>query len=401
VTAEIGLVEGGETVFVQIDDAVMDVLVASDLVDVTYRAAGGVAISAKQKVGVARVGTTVVCIRPKIPIQRIFWLLGFTSDRGWRTSPVPFAVVDDLVAAIGDAYVRQVEPPLEEGPLQGYHEVDDSLTVIRGRVREQEQLRRQFGIPVPIHVHYDEFSADIAENRLLRTAAHRLVRLPRLDAAARPRLRHVDATLGDASLIEAAARPPTWRPTRLNQRFDLALWLAELIIRHTSLDQPLGSVRADGFIVDVAKVFEDFVSKSLGGELEAVGGTCVAQRLEWLDSDHAVELRPDLTWLQDGDPIAVIDAKYKAEKPSGIPNADIYQMLAYCTALTLPDGHLVYAKGNETERSTTIRNSGVEIRIHTVDLDAPPSSLLEQTDRIAQAIRRRSASTARPLSRSR
>ena len=43
---------------------------------------------------------------------------------------------------------------------------------------------------------------------------------------------------------------------------------------------------------------------------------------------------------------AVIDANYKAEKPAGDPNADLYQLLAYCTVLGLPVGHLVYARGN-------------------------------------------------------
>jgi len=39
----------------------------------------------------------------------------------------------------------------------------------------------------------------------------------------------------------------------------------------------------------------------------------------------------------------VVDAKYKAEKPSGFPNAGVYQMLAYCLRLGLPEGHLVNA----------------------------------------------------------
>jgi 5-methylcytosine-specific restriction enzyme subunit McrC len=33
------------------------------------------------------------------------------------------------------------------------------------------------------------------------------------------------------------------------------------------------------------------------------------------------------------------------ERPGGFPQADLYQMLAYCTALRLPEGHLIYARG--------------------------------------------------------
>jgi 5-methylcytosine-specific restriction enzyme subunit McrC len=386
VTTEIELREGGEPVFVRVSDVVLDTLVASDLVDVQYRAAAGIAVAAKRKVGVARVGPVIVRIVPKIPVERIMFLLGFTCDRGWRAGPVPFAVAEDLVAAIADAYLRQIEPALEEGPLQGYHEVDDALTVLRGRLREQEQLRHRFGVPVPIHVRYDEFGADIAENQILRTAAHRLLRLPMVDGATRTRLRHVDATLAEARLLDRAVPLPSWRPTRLNERFQLALWLAELIVRQTSIDQPHGPAQADGFVVDMAKVFEDFVTKALGEALSAIGGTCIAQRRVWLDSASSIPIQPDLTWLRDDEPMAVVDAKYKAEKPSGFPNADLYQMLAYCTALRLQVGHLVYAKGNETESSAIIPNAKIDIRCHTVDLNAHQDGLAKQIGELAKSI---------------
>ena len=83
----------------------------------------------------------------------------------------------------------------------------------------------------------------------------------------------------------------------------------------------------------------------------------------------------------------VVDAKYKAEKPAGFPQADLYQLLAYCTALDLPVGHLVYAKGSgETERRHVIRGTGVEIVQHVLDLAQAPDSLLRQTKQIAAAV---------------
>jgi len=58
-----------------------------------------------------------------------------------------------------------------------------------------------------------------------------------------------------------------------------------------------------------------------------------------LDQADQVPLRPDIVWKVGGTAAAVIDAKYKAEKPAGYPNADLYQLLAYCTVLGLPVGH--------------------------------------------------------------
>jgi McrBC 5-methylcytosine restriction system component len=83
---------------------------------------------------------------------------------------------------------------------------------------------------------------------------------------------------------------------------------------------------------------------------------------------------------------AVIDAKYKAEKPAGYPNADLYQLLAYCTILGLPVGHLVYARGNATPARRVVRQAGVEILCHAIDLSQPPDQLIEQMSNLAELV---------------
>jgi 5-methylcytosine-specific restriction enzyme subunit McrC len=50
--------------------------------------------------------------------------------------------------------------------------------VLRGRLRESEQLRRRHALPVPLEVRFDEFSIDVPENQLLRAATETLLRLP-------------------------------------------------------------------------------------------------------------------------------------------------------------------------------------------------------------------------------
>lgn len=82
------------------------------------------------------------------------------------------------------------------------------------------------------------------------------------------------------------------------------------------------------------------------------------------------------------------DAKYKAEKPAGFPQADLYQLLAYCTVLGLPDGHLIYAKGEEQARVHDVVGSEVHIHCHTLDLTVPPVALLEQVRMLAVRMQR-------------
>jgi 5-methylcytosine-specific restriction enzyme subunit McrC len=105
-----------------------------------------------------------------------------------------------------------------------------------------------------------------------------------------------------------------------------------------------------------------------------------------LDQARAVEMKPDLVWQVNGHPVAVVDAKYKPEKPSGYPYADLYQVLAYCTALHLRRGHLVYAQGNAEPARHVVQYSGIEIVCHALDLTLHPAKLLAQVGNIADEL---------------
>lgn len=93
------------------------------------------------------------------------------------------------------------------------------------------------------------------------------------------------------------------------------------------------------------KVFENFVSTALTDALAPFGG---AVRLQYsgrhLDRERALRLIPDITWWHHGRVRAIIDAKYKRLADARFPNADAYQMLAYCTGFALPQGYLIYAR---------------------------------------------------------
>ena len=82
----------------------------------------------------------------------------------------------------------------------------------------------------------------------------------------------------------------------------------------------------------------------------------------------------------------MIDAKYKAEKPSGYPNADLYQLLAYCTVLGLRVGTSSMRAGNESSARHVVRRAGTEIICHALDLGQPTGALIGEIRKVARAI---------------
>jgi 5-methylcytosine-specific restriction enzyme subunit McrC len=358
-------------------------------------------LRAGSRVGALRTpGGPVVRIMPKTPVSRLFFLLGFSLDpaRAWRDSregTVDTGAYDDVVPALAHAVERQMDAALRQGVLQGYREVEESALVVRGRLREAEQIRRHFGRTPPAEIAYDAYTADTAENRVLRAAAERLLRLPGVPGPVRRRLAHQRVRLADAAPLIRGQELPRWQPSRLNSRYQPALRLAEAVLRGASPEhRPPGSdlLVVDGFLLDMNQLFEDFVTVALREALREHGLTARLQDPHHLDTAGLIRIRPDLV-VRTGDgrtPVAVVDAKYKVERADGLHNADLYQALAYATVLGLREAHLVYAAGRGSERFHEVQGTtagpdgrGTRLYQHSLDLSREPGQLMSAVRHIA------------------
>lgn len=390
------LAEHGTPLSVPLDDPAGRALVSSRLVEAAPDPyiAGKWRLKAAGKVGVATVAVPdgrVITLRivPKVPIARLLFLLGYALDpKGWRDDEVQLDEASELLPAFARLFHRQAENALRQGLLQGYRTTEDTALLVQGRIREADQIRRHHGRLIPLEIVHDEYTPDIAENQLLRTACDRLCRLPgELPRDVRGGLLRLRVRLADITAVSRGHRVPSWQPSRLNTRYHNALRLAELVLRATSVEHRSGDVTVTGFLFDMAKVFEDFVTVALREAFAGNGGRCVLQAMHHLDERRAIRIRPDLVrYTDDGLPLAVVDAKYKAEKSEGFPDADLYQMLAYCTALDLSEGHLVYAKGNGPHAAHRVRHAGITIHQHALELDQPPAELLADVRTLAQRL---------------
>lgn len=374
------LTEGAPAHLVELNRAVADALRDSDVAAVEYTdSADQWLVSAAGKIGVVRVGDLQVTVKPKVGIDRLVFMMGYARNPSyWRDDRVRLDPDKDLPEALAEAFRRLATRALEQGVLKGYRSVDDTTSVMRGRIREADQIKRRFGRLIPLEVRYDDFTVDIAENQVLLAAAQRLLRMPGLGRGTRHALQRLRLQLADVTPPTRGQERPFWRPSRLNARYVPALQVAEMILDGRSFEQRVGDLTVTGFLFSMATIFEDFVCVGLREHMRPNGGSSTLQYKTHLDVGESVRVKPDFVWSSGGSPRLVADAKYKAEKPAGFPQADLYQLLAYCTVLGLTDGHLIYAKGEEQARVHYVVGSEVHIHCHTLDLTVPPAALLEQ-----------------------
>ena len=339
-------------------------------------------------VGAVEIGDLSVLIEPKIGIPQLLSLACYAMG-AFKPRPElfdferEFALPDVLALALSAAARRA----FSRGLLHGYRTEEEALYTVRGRIRFAEQIRRRFGVPVPVEVRYDEFTDDILENRLVGAATTRLGAMTLRSGEARRGLGWTAGMLDNVSPIEF---PPNAVPEigfdRLNEHYREVIALSRLVLKHTAFESGRGEVRASGFLMDMNVVFQEFVTVALREALRVSESVFRERYIDSLDEGGRVRLKPDLTWWLGGRCAFVGDAKYKNVTGERVPNADLYQMLAYVTALDLPGGLLVYAEGETDVAEHVVRHSGKRLEVAALDLSGTFDEVLASVRGLADKV---------------
>jgi 5-methylcytosine-specific restriction enzyme subunit McrC len=348
-------------------------------------------LTSSSTVGVARVGELTLELRPKIGVAAVLFLVSYALDpKAWRLEQAQLERDTNLAEAVIPLFARTAQQAIRPGLLHGYRRREDTLTSVRGRVRIADQFRARTGLPLPVEVAYDDFTPDILENQLLRTAVDILGQLHLRHRDSQTSLARLRQQLNGISALVPDGRgiqEPHW--TRLNERYRPAVALARLIISTAGLEARAGSEDASVFLIDMNAVFERFIRVALREALRldvpAFPAAARGRSLH-LDVEHTVPLEPDLSWWIGGRCVFAGDCKYKRAEGT-IPNADVYQMLAYLTALELADGLLVYAAGEDVPHTITVPFAGKRVLVRTIDVSQPPPAVLTQVAKLAGLIR--------------
>jgi len=349
---------------------------ATKLVSVEPSAHGWV-VRAAHQVGALRCGSLEVRVAPKVGTLQVLRLLARASGidgLALDDALVGVAEDSDLTNVLAVLFDAEATRAFTAGPLRGYRTEEQTSPVLRGRLRLRDQELRRFGLLTPLEVTVDEWTADTDENRRIR-AATLLLQAARPTAAVRARLLRLDRLLADVRVPRWGVPLAPWTPTRLNARFHRLLHLADLVLRHATVEHRPGGVEVHGFVLSMAWLFERLVTRLLQ---ESSGSYRVlAQQTRNLDTLGRLSIKPDLLVMDGRDVVAVADTKYKLLGEDGrFPTADAYQLVTYCARLGLTVGHLIYAAGDPCPEPFDIAGADVRLVVHSVDLGGPVDAIV-------------------------
>ena len=260
----------------------------------------------------------------------------------------------------------------------------------------------------PVACRFDEYTADVAENRYLKAAVQRALRVPRVRPEDRRRLKRTLVALEEVR--DVVVRPDVLDRmgfNRLNIHYEPALWLSRLLLENLTLQDEWGETVASSFMVDMNLLFEQFLTerlkRALRGRLE-VKPQYSANLGRYDKVRTQVSIQPDLIFRRRGESVFVGDLKYKLMGgQSGVDIADYYQLLAYTTAFDLAEGVLIYCRDSDKDGaqhdSITVRNADKVLHIWGIDMSGLPADVEAEIEKLADWIAGRAGQLV-PVTRS-
>lgn len=366
-TERVSLREQEELRDVALPASVADALRGSPLdLHVTERRSGVYDLRARNTVGTVVARGVTVTVTPKLPVERLAWMLDVVGRVPPPGSEIDSAPAEDLLAFLQVQYAHALDEALRHGPVRDYRVTEEDRSAVRGRIDWTAVHTRRFGRIPPVPCRFDDYVVDSEPNRILLAAARALIRWRPSDAA-----RALQRLTAQLEGVAEVRYPPTAVPElhldRRHRHLERALRLAQLVLRRSGVEQVGGHVRAIGMVVDMARLYEDFVIVALREALGADHRTLVAKPPPlYLDPNRRlVELRLDgLLLTPSGERLAVIDAKYKSAPFAD--RGDVYQMVTYLVGTHVRRGVLVYADAREAEIEAGVDNKVLSVRIGLV-----------------------------------
>jgi 5-methylcytosine-specific restriction enzyme subunit McrC len=329
-------------------------------------------LSSRGHVGTIICPTCRLLIRPKIPVENLFYLLdpaGPVPHLSDQTSPLPAAEGLDFLAA---RLAHLLNERAAAGLHRAYQERADQGPFLQGQLDLPTQLRGRNGRKDQLHCRVDEFTADISCNQIPKATAEVALRSPLLADRVRGMLRRaLEAFAAVTSISLDREHFPEVTMDRLTEAYQPLLDLCRILVESLGPGRQSGSTACPAFLLDMEKVFERYVTSGIARAYAASSDVAVSvQPLIVANQPDAglpnIQLRPDFTVAAGGRRLLVGDAKWKSLVGSPLITADLYQVISYCTALGTERGLLVYPGNRDRVWNYSLVHAPVTVAIHTL-----------------------------------
>lgn len=305
---------------------------------------------------------------------------------------------DSLLEILIRLFSTRLLNTVRNGMPRQYLARSDDLPALRGRLNTTRQFSVLATHPERLACDFDELSADIPLNQVMKATVTHLSRLARASDNQRILRELAFAYAGISNLTLAELNWDGITLDRTNQRWGDLLSLARLFLGGRYQKTSSGRTGGHALLFEMNLLFEEYVARLLKNALagtELRVSTQGGHRSCLYDGDVGrFRTKPDIIIRRGSEIAMIIDTKWKRMTPriddpkQGVSQGDVYQLMAYSQLYGCQQTMLLYPHhtglGDEPENrgySIAEQDSPNTLTLSTIDVTAPAVSC-------AQALRR-------------
>lgn len=265
-------------------------------------------------------------------------------------------------------FLNELDNLAKKGLKSNYTTQEENRKFLKGKLLFNQNLKYNLTHKERFFTASDEFSTDIAPNRIVKGTLELLSRQS-FSSKIYTRLTQMRFIFADiASSRNIDKDLSQCAKSRLFNAYDLVLQWCKVFLRKQAFTPYQGSAKAFALLFDMNTLFESFVASELRKSevrervLKKIGDDDIriesqpqenskflAQEKE--SRQNRFRLKPDIVGYEnvdnDSKPAFIADAKWKglnnnSDKNYGISQSDMYQMFAYLTKYECEQGFLIY-----------------------------------------------------------
>lgn len=280
-------------------------------------------------------------------------------------------------------FCERLRSQLTRGMIRKYTRRERNLNVLRGKLRVDQQLKRNLVHQERLFCQYDELSEDNVHNQILKYVLEILVKMATGNRAMqqvselRARFEPVSDSVADVSTLDSL------NFDRLTERYESIFNQCRYFLEGFYPDVVSGKKNCLSLLFDMNMLFEAYVALEFRKEAKAKNLRIIEQgprkyfaRLKG-SGNSVFSMRPDISFVDRNDQVVMIaDAKWKIlderEKNLGISQADMYQVGSYASRYGVKSLVLLYPMQEKLTKPVSMTLDGTEttLLVQPVDISA-------------------------------
>ena len=304
-------------------------------------------------------------LQPKVTLRDLFAMIEVTYDLAslhFLPGLVHVTSLPDIYTRLARLLAQRILARGQRGLYRAYLPLHEATPYIRGRIHTTALPR---SLPnATVTCSYHQVTTDVEENRILAWTLHMILRsglcADETLLLVQRAYRLLASQVSPTPIAATASRGRVY--TRLNQDYAPLHALCAFFLDHSGPGHSLGDQTMIPFLVDMARLYEQFVAAWLTRRLASTYRVA-AQVHTPVSAD--LHFTIDLV-ISRGRQRWVVDTKYKM--PSNGPDtADVAQVLAYAQVQGAQEAVLVYP--TELAQPLDVMVHGIRLRTLTFALD--------------------------------